>query len=112
MSRAAIRKRKAAVAHSPGPWRLSIDRKYRNHQLYDADGESLACFDEAEEGPVALADARLAVISPDLLAELRELVSMFNQDKVRFTENANLPQRQILRRVRALIAKAPQGSAR
>ena len=69
---------------------------------------AIVCVQSVDDSAAAYLKRRidLFLTAPDLLAELSELLSMFNQDKVRFSENANLAHRQILDRVRAAIAKA------
>lgn len=110
------------AAHTPGPWAIEYPLGDDVHVIVQADKPTYewafiaTITEDTDEGSnrippeVARANAQLIRSAPDLLAELSELVSMFNQDKARFTENANLAQRQVLDRARAALANAHEAT--
>lgn len=64
---------KKPMKSTPGPWRWTCNNKYLVQDVADAEVFILENYDDAFEGPLKEANARLIAAAPELLEALKEL---------------------------------------
>jgi hypothetical protein len=108
----------SAVKHTPGPWELEGDVEWvmddaggHRHLIIRApDGWNVALVQADEDDEEQVANARLIVAAPDLLAALRALVWQIDRDDSVVWEDGS-PAAAMLLDARAAIAKATGGAS-
>ena len=104
--------------HTPGPWQTDGERVYSLTERGTIDRTVSDCTPapEDEDGgdslqlPEARANARLIAAAPDLLAALRELVTLWDSPEPFTGADALQAIGEATERARAAIAKAREGA--
>lgn len=102
----------AHVEHTPGPWVVVGKEIHDRLTEFDDQGARIGStpnsIAEIHVMPFGneTANARLIAAAPGMLAALEEMRWYLNSDKIRWSENANLPVKQWEARLDTAIAKA------
>lgn len=68
-----------AEKHSPEPWRSNVDEHYGCHNIYDANGDEIACTSGMADSDEEDGNTRLMTSAPILAAHLSKLEELWDK---------------------------------